>query len=998
MYWSRLNSVVIIGLLCSFTSSTVLAVEGMICNYSSVKDGSWSSPSTWGNVSPDCEPQKPGDCACTPRSSQRDIVEIHSNVTGGAVGGFSVDVFPGANLNVKTVIGAIDGFSIGGTMDVEFGMISNGVIVRPGGLLSVGETLNASDLLVGNPPVNCCKNGHLPDEGVATAFVTRFTGNSITVGTGATARVCFPTVGRVDVCGGTFKTSTSAIIGTLAMCGETARVATDCSSGPTPIQPLVVEVFGGATLTIPGDRVQPSAHLNLGRISDNPLVEITEFFTNGTLQLDGDMTNPEFSTIRVLEGSRIVPYSLSKTDAPVLLNEGILQFEQFNCDGCEDGSFTPSADLEVRVTNTGVFEAKTGVVRIARTLTQPRGGDIRLGDSGQNLIGGDIRLDGDEVSILSENGSITGFGTIRSFNEDKDFPDRFQFVDFQGRKGTIHAVQLPSGPFGMQGDKLFFDVPVIHAQNITLRHFLNNEVVFSEFHFLKGFSYVYDVEIECADTFEISPFFIETIFDYVGSDSALIPQQVTVAGARCEPCGVLSFMLSSSPDLWVIGMRKFRNNPPCVVDLDCDGDGVPPGSEPDADGNQIPDDCDADSDGDGLPDGAESNADGDNIPDDTEIGSGLSEDCNLNGLPDHVETDCDGDGVIDDCETDSDGNGIPDDCEIDCNGDGIPNEEEPDCDGNGLPDDCEVDIDDDGIPDACDNCRLVFNPLQDVEPNDDGFLNGQLCEPRCVPTDNPELLTVLSPLPGETFMAGESIDLAWESDLPGLVCLSLHRDCGAVVGLTCNPIADGSATVTLCPELRADDGYRIRLQHVNSPRPLSINVTPTFSISGAGSGDLPVIVMTGPDENSEVKIGSTVQFTWDHFHASGQLQFSVFRRVGPGFEFAANLGPVDMTDGTVAWPIAADLEPGTYAVFVRDLSNCGVSADVDPLILIAANDPSGDIDGDGDTDLGDFDLLTDCVGMDPSVGGTCATADIDGSGAVDVLDFARFQAMFTGPM
>ncbi len=999
MYWVRLNSAVIIGLICLGTGKSVLADSAPPgCMYTSQQDGSWSSPATWGNVLPDCLPKTPNECACIPSPGQVDRVFIRHNVTGGAVRASLLQVLGGGTLNVLSLSGSANPW-VFGTLEVAGDATVSGLWVAPSGTAEIGgeiDTAGVGAIVVGNFTQqqldHCCHFPEIPEAMPATLTAQSMTASRMYVATGATATVCSPFVSRVDACGGTFRTSTEDQIGTLVICGETAKIEVGCSDDQTPIQPGIVQVYGGAKLTLPQDRVLPDHYLFLGRDLQGNEGIGPEFFTNGTLRLDGDITNRESSTIQVLEGSRIIPDSPSKFDPPVLLNEGTMRFEQYLCDDCGDVDISPTADLEVRVTTSGRFEAKTGVVRIARTLSQTRGGDISLGDADQNMVGGDIRLDGDGVSILSENGSITGFGTIRSFNEDNGSPDLFQYVDFQGQKGAIHAVQIPNHQIG---DKLFFDVPVIHAQRVTLRHFLNNEIVFSEFHFLKGISFVQDLDIRCNDTFEISPFFINTIFDYLNPDPAVSPQQVVVSAARCEPCGVMGFRLLSDPDMFVIGMRKFRNNPPCVIDEDCDEDGVPPGSEPDADHNRIPDDCDADSDGDGLPNGAESDADGDGIPDELEIELGLSEDCNVNGVPDHVETDCDGDGSIDDCESDSDGNGIPDDCEIDCDGDGVPNEEEPDCDGNGLPDDCEVDIDGDGVADACDNCPLVFNPLQDVEPYD-GSLNGQPCAPCGVPTDNPELITVLSPnTPGEAFMAGDSIEIAWDTEIEGTICTSLYRDCGRIGLGRCRPITDGSMTLTLCPALRADDGYRYQLTHAEYTPP-SVSVSPPFSILGEGSGDLPVIALTEPKTGMEVEIGTTVQFKWDYFHPIGQFRFNIFR-VKQGFELIETLELVDMDAGAIAWHIDKSLEPGMYRGIANDTLFCGARIDVE-LTLIAGKEPSGDIDGDGDTDLGDFDLFTNCVGMDPDANeGDCASADIDGSGAIDVLDYGDFQQLFGSP-
>ena len=115
--------------------------------------------------------------------------------------------------------------------------------------------------------------------------------------------------------------------------------------------------------------------------------------------------------------------------------------------------------------------------------------------------------------------------------------------------------------------------------------------------------------------------------------------------------------------------------------------------------NEIPDDCDIDCGGTGCSAYPE---------------CGLIPDCAIN-------TNGDGNGIPDDCELelhdcqpiDIPGHGIPDACDIfsglsnDCQPNGIPDECEPDCDDDGIPNSCEPfeDTDGDGVLDCVDLCR-----------------------------------------------------------------------------------------------------------------------------------------------------------------------------------------------------------------------------------------------------------------------------------------------------
>lgn len=107
-----------------------------------------------------------------------------------------------------------------------------------------------------------------------------------------------------------------------------------------------------------------------------------------------------------------------------------------------------------------------------------------------------------------------------------------------------------------------------------------------------------------------------------------------------------------------------------------------------------------------------------------DIQSGVSLDCDADGMPDECSpmVDCNGNGVRDECETangasaDCSRNGVPDECEPDCNGNTLADSCDiqsgiaADCNLNESPDDCDLasgnSFDDsplggDGIPDEC---------------------------------------------------------------------------------------------------------------------------------------------------------------------------------------------------------------------------------------------------------------------------------------------------------
>ena len=174
----------------------------------------------------------------------------------------------------------------------------------------------------------------------------------------------------------------------------------------------------------------------------------------------------------------------------------------------------------------------------------------------------------------------------------------------------------------------------------------------------------------------------------------------------------------------------------CPDDYDCDGI---PDAEDNCPSHRNADQLDCDDDGYGdictiaeCEDEAwcgDCNENG--IPDGCDIAGGISDDYDLNGIPDECE-DCNGNGVPDACDldcgtgdcashplgcgtsADCNGNWIPDECDLadgtsaDCQPNGVPDECDiadgisDDYDLDGIPDECDRDCNENGIPDACD--------------------------------------------------------------------------------------------------------------------------------------------------------------------------------------------------------------------------------------------------------------------------------------------------------
>jgi hypothetical protein len=83
--------------------------------------------------------------------------------------------------------------------------------------------------------------------------------------------------------------------------------------------------------------------------------------------------------------------------------------------------------------------------------------------------------------------------------------------------------------------------------------------------------------------------------------------------------------------------------------------------------------------------------------------------------------------------------------------------------------------------------------------------------------------------------------------------------------------------------------------------------------------------------------------------------------------------------------------PMPYNATTRFTLNDGVAVNI-----VEYTFAPGDTDGDGDADLYDFAALQNCFGVSP-ISGACQVFDFNADSAIDFLDFAGLQRVFTTP-
>ena len=253
------------------------------------------------------------------------------------------------------------------------------------------------------------------------------------------------------------------------------------------------------------------------------------------------------------------------------------------------------------------------------------------------------------------------------------------------------------------------------------------------------------------------------------------------------------------------------------------------------------------------------------------------------------------------------------------------------------------------------------------------------------------VLTVVAPSTGAVLTAGTSSVITWTSTATvGEVEVEVLKSGQSVVYVGRAPVGAGALPWLICPSIGNSTSYtaRVALDACGVRA-----VGGGFQISGSSSATL---TLTSPVGGTTWPAGSVQPITW----TSTNLQGVVDIYVPDATDFHWGKVTVPVAAGRYDWPIAPTLAPGSsYRVRVLAF-DCGTTLTASAAIaLTSPTAPFGDVDGSGMVDLKDFaGLQSTFLGpgrwllMPPA-----SFFDVEPDGELDLADFAAFQAAQEGP-
>jgi len=263
-------------------------------------------------------------------------------------------------------------------------------------------------------------------------------------------------------------------------------------------------------------------------------------------------------------------------------------------------------------------------------------------------------------------------------------------------------------------------------------------------------------------------------------------------------------------------------------------------------------------------------------------------------------------------------------------------------------------------------------------------------------------IRILTDLSGQTFIGGGSIpNVQWTgsvSDFPTVVpVVVLESDGAGISGLT---IGGEGMFFQGLPRISTDRARLAVYAHNNSNDVIWFFADGYFSIrhDPRFGFEPPSVQLTAPVGGESFPGGSSVAIAWSAGAAEGLRSFDVQASYDGGRTWHPIVRdlPADSTGSVWRLPSGDGIADVRLRVLVRDQRFQNSSATSGAFTITPGSSILGDLDGDGDVDLGDYVGFYECLtGPAGVVQAGCDDANLDADGDVDLRDFADFMLVFT---
>ncbi|HOZ00236.1 MAG TPA: Ser-Thr-rich GPI-anchored membrane family protein [Candidatus Syntrophosphaera sp.] len=191
-------------------------------------------------------------------------------------------------------------------------------------------------------------------------------------------------------------------------------------------------------------------------------------------------------------------------------------------------------------------------------------------------------------------------------------------------------------------------------------------------------------------------------------------------------------------------------------------------------------------------------------------------------------------------------------------------------------------------------------------------------------------LALTAPNGGEVWTIGSTYNITWtQTNLTGNVSLTLlgqnsHHGPNSVMIAEAVPVTDLSYAWTIPATVNPGTNYRVRISMMQSGMwAQDVSDAPFTIVGGTPPPPAGTLTLTAPNGGEEWAVGSTQNITWTSENVTGNVNLQLMGQHG-----AMIAEDVLVTDGTYAWTIPNNVQPGTHyrvRIFTQMDPNGGVN-------------------------------------------------------------------------